>query len=290
MGIYNGAGQLRAHYEYDAWGNILSVTDENGNAITGATHIGNLNPFRYRGYYYDTESGFYYLMSRYYDPVTHRFVNADGYFQSGGDILDANMSAYCRNNPINCYDPTGTMAKTLRELQNDLLWEDNLKYDITDITKAQKAGYGMNDRFSVYDSGGLYYDYSVGDKLLDSLGAIFYSLEVDTDIGVGCGVGIESIGSIEAGAKYALAFHFDESGVMFGDIKSIESSGGVMGWDFVQFGDAIFYDYITQQEFESFGGSNKIGLSFSGYCGFGASISFGWNLDYVINRFCEIWS
>ena len=147
-----------------------------------------------------------------------------------------------------------------------------------------------SDRFSVYDSGGLYYDYSVGDKLLDSLGAIFYSLEVDADIGVGCGVGIESIGSIEAGAKYALAFHFDESGVMFGDIKSIESSGGVMGWDFVQFGDDIFYDYITQQEFESFGGSNKIGLSLSGYCGFGASISFGWNLDYVINRFCEIWS
>ncbi len=47
-------------------------------------------------------------MSRYYDPVTHRFVNADGYFQSGQDILDANMSAYCRNNPVNCYDPTGT--------------------------------------------------------------------------------------------------------------------------------------------------------------------------------------
>ena len=108
VGIYNGAGQLRAHYEYDAWGNILSVTDENGNAITGATHIGNLNPFRYRGYYYDTESGFYYLMSRYYDPVTHRFVNADGYFQSGGDILDANMSAYCRNNPVSFVDFTGT--------------------------------------------------------------------------------------------------------------------------------------------------------------------------------------
>lgn len=99
---------MRAHYEYDAWGNVLSVTDQNGNAITSATHIGNLNPFRYRGYYLDSETGFYYLMSRYYDPVTHRFVNADGYFQSGEDILDANMSAYCGNNPINFYDPTGT--------------------------------------------------------------------------------------------------------------------------------------------------------------------------------------
>lgn len=47
-------------------------------------------------------------MSRYYDPVTHRFVNADGYFQSGGDILDSNMSAYCANNPVMSYDPSGT--------------------------------------------------------------------------------------------------------------------------------------------------------------------------------------
>lgn len=107
VGIYNGSGELRAKYEYDAWGNVLSIKDQNGNAITSATHIGNLNPFRYRGYYYDTESGFYYLMGRYYDPVTHRFINADGYFQSGGDILDTNMSAYCGNNPILNYDPTG---------------------------------------------------------------------------------------------------------------------------------------------------------------------------------------
>ena len=112
VGIYNGAGQLRAHYEYDAWGNVLSVTDQNGNAITSSTHIGNLNPFRYRGYYLDTETGLYYLMSRYYDPVTHRFVNADGYFQSGEDILDSNMSAYCRNNPISYVDPTGTKCST----------------------------------------------------------------------------------------------------------------------------------------------------------------------------------
>ena len=107
VGIYNGAGELKAHYEYDAWGNVISITDNNGNAITNPNHIGNLNPFRYRGYYYDTESGFYYLMSRYYDPVTHRFINADGYFQSGGNILDTNMHSYCGNNPIMFADPTG---------------------------------------------------------------------------------------------------------------------------------------------------------------------------------------
>ena len=112
VGIYNGAGELKAHYEYDAWGNVISITDNNGNAITNPNHVGNLNPFRYRGYYQDTETGLYYLMSRYYDPVTHRFINADGYFQSGGSILDANTFAYCRNNPIMNSDCTGTKCST----------------------------------------------------------------------------------------------------------------------------------------------------------------------------------
>ena len=107
VGIYNGAGELKAHYEYDAWGNVISITDNNGNAITNLNHIGNLNPFRYRGYYQDTETGLYYLMSRYYDPVTHRFINADGYFQSGTSILYGNTFAYCGNNPVSRADTGG---------------------------------------------------------------------------------------------------------------------------------------------------------------------------------------
>ena len=107
VGIYNGAGELKAHYEYDAWGNVISITDNNGNAITSPNHIGNLNPFRYRGYYQDTETGLYYLMSRYYDAVTHRFINADGYFQAGTSILDGNTFAYCANNPVSRADTGG---------------------------------------------------------------------------------------------------------------------------------------------------------------------------------------
>ena len=107
VGIYNGAGDLKAHYEYDAWGNVISITDNNGNAITNPNHIGNLNPFRYRGYYQDTETGLYYLMSRYYDAVTHRFINADGYFQAGTSILDGNTFAYCANNPVSHSDTNG---------------------------------------------------------------------------------------------------------------------------------------------------------------------------------------
>ncbi|MCQ4021800.1 RHS repeat domain-containing protein [Ruminococcus sp. zg-924] len=107
VGIYNGNGDLKAKYTYDAWGNVTAIKDSNGNAITDPNHVGNLNPFRYRGYYMDTETGMYYLMSRYYDPVTHRFLNADGYFQTGLGVLDTNMNAYCGNNPVNCVDYSG---------------------------------------------------------------------------------------------------------------------------------------------------------------------------------------
>ena len=96
-------------------GNVVSVKDADGNAITSKTHVANLNPFRYRGYYQDTETGLYYLMSRYYDPITHRFVNADGYFQSGGSLLDTNMNAYCRNNPVNYVDLTGNFVFSISD-------------------------------------------------------------------------------------------------------------------------------------------------------------------------------
>ena len=66
-----------------------------------------LNPFRYRGYYYEVETGYYYLQTRYYNPEWGRFLNADGYINANGDILGYNMFAYCGNNPVMGYDPTG---------------------------------------------------------------------------------------------------------------------------------------------------------------------------------------
>ncbi len=77
-----------------------------------ASTLGVDNPFRYRGYYYDEESGLYYLNSRYYDPVTGRFINADGYVSGiGGDIQGYNLFAYCFNNPINLSDSNGNWPK-----------------------------------------------------------------------------------------------------------------------------------------------------------------------------------
>ena len=66
--IYNSSGTLLARYTYDSWGKVISIKDSSGNNVP-SLHIVNLNPIRYRGYYYDTETGYYYLQSRYYDPV-----------------------------------------------------------------------------------------------------------------------------------------------------------------------------------------------------------------------------
>ena len=65
------------------------------------------NPFTYRGYYYDDEIGLYYLQSRYYDPATGRFLNADGveYLGANGDIYSYNLYAYCSNNPVMYTEP-----------------------------------------------------------------------------------------------------------------------------------------------------------------------------------------
>ena len=106
--IYDTKGNLLARYIYDTWGDTLSVTDASGKAITDPLHIANINPIRYRGYYYDAETGLYYLQSRYYDTVTKRFVNSDELLGLNGSEARYNLFAYCGNNPANSIDSTGT--------------------------------------------------------------------------------------------------------------------------------------------------------------------------------------
>lgn len=111
IGLYNHGGKLIATYAYDAWGRCIEAkavtADDDGHAVTDPDHIAFINPFRYRGYMYDAESGLYYLGSRYYDPETGRFINADGLLGANGDTLSYNLFAYCSNNPIINSDPTG---------------------------------------------------------------------------------------------------------------------------------------------------------------------------------------
>ena len=97
-------GTVVVEYTYDAWGNVLSITG------MYADTLGVNNPIRYRGYYQDFETGFYYLQSRYYDPAVRRFINADGYINANGDFIGFNMYAYCGNNPIAYIDVSGDSA------------------------------------------------------------------------------------------------------------------------------------------------------------------------------------
>ena len=89
-----------ATYEYDAWGNIVSSSGR----------LAEINPLRYRGYYYDNETGFYYLQSRYYDPANRGFINADVYASTGQGFVGTNMFAYCVNNPVFLTDKDGNFA------------------------------------------------------------------------------------------------------------------------------------------------------------------------------------
>ena len=99
IALLNNAGTVVAEYNYTAY----------GKPIGAVTEIGNLNPFRYRGYYYDDETGFYYLQSRYYDPTNARFINADAadYIGATGTPLSFNLFLYCENDPVNNTDPSG---------------------------------------------------------------------------------------------------------------------------------------------------------------------------------------
>ncbi|MBQ3519336.1 MAG: DNRLRE domain-containing protein [Clostridia bacterium] len=99
--ITNANGSTIVEYKYDTWGKLIATTG------SLASTLGALNPFRYRGYVYDTETGFYYLTTRYYDPDTGRFINADGYISTGYAIIGFNMYAYCLNDPVNLIDSNG---------------------------------------------------------------------------------------------------------------------------------------------------------------------------------------
>jgi len=113
IAITNASGEVTGKYEYDAWGKILSITDQNGTDISSnASHIANINPYRYRSYYYDIEIGMYYLQSRYYDPEVGRFVNGDDpnkliLSAFAKNTLDNNFFTYCLNNPVMYIDPDG---------------------------------------------------------------------------------------------------------------------------------------------------------------------------------------
>ena len=103
-----------ANYKYDAYGKIISITDNKNKEITDLNHVAHINPFRYRSYYYDEEIKLYYLNSRYYNPEYGRFINADGSFDNS-KTMGVNLYQYGYNNPVNTTDSNGNWPKWLKK-------------------------------------------------------------------------------------------------------------------------------------------------------------------------------
>ena len=115
----------RYYYIRDALGNILGIINQNGQivvqysytsygvcSISGNTSLGNENPFRYKGYYYDVETSLYYLTTRYYDPEIGRFISPDSVdYLDPQSINGLNLYAYCMNDPVNYADPSGHLPE-----------------------------------------------------------------------------------------------------------------------------------------------------------------------------------
>ena len=98
--------EVKVEYKYDAWGNLVETTGPLSSTV------GAQNPFLYKGYYFDRETGYYYLQSRYYSPEWCRFINADdpNNLSANGDHSSVNLFAYCNNNPVIYSDPDGEIA------------------------------------------------------------------------------------------------------------------------------------------------------------------------------------
>ena len=122
--IIDEGGVLQAEYVYSPWGEIISAEGD----------LAEINPLRYRGYYYDSETGFYYLQSRYYDPENHRFINADCYASTGQGFIGTNAFSYCGNAPSSRTDGYG------------FAWTDLLEFVDTAI---QEVGNALNS--AAYD-------------------------------------------------------------------------------------------------------------------------------------------
>ena len=114
--IMTADGAVVANYYYSAYGEILSITDADGEPINNTSTVAFHNPLRYRGYVYDSDTGLYYLQSRYYDPTTKRFINEDIYVDTTTGVLGTNMFAYRGNNPIVRIDVAGAVWITFSPL------------------------------------------------------------------------------------------------------------------------------------------------------------------------------
>ena len=249
-GIFDTDMNLIGEYVYDAWGNCTIEA-------TGADNIEIMetNPFRYRGYYWDKELNLYYLQTRYYDPQTGRFINADnvGYGVINFNKINAlNLYSYCINNPINYKDPTGEDWKSF--------WK--------------KVGNFFN-------------------KVVDTIDAVIMTFSIEG--GVGMGFSLEgTVGPVSLyGGGHGNLFYFKAGGdedYPFGTEREVGFGGNVGAFTFgLNFSEE--YEPYGGEGFESSTNEPKafLGVGAGFYLVVGFEFSMGWDLIELKDRLKKIW-
>lgn len=187
IAITDADGEGIVEYEYDEWGKVLNVYTANEDNAE-QSEVANANPLRYRGYYYDAETGYYYLQSRYYDASICRFINADIpeiAQMSKGIAAGTNLYTYCNNNPINNVDNNGKVIATvvIKALAKMLLGV--LAQYVSDIIYNICAGRTGKSAFRPSSSWGSYVSAALtalvpGNKLTSLIARATISTAIDT--------------------------------------------------------------------------------------------------------------
>ena len=170
---------------YDTWGKKVSTTG----SLAGT--LGLFQPFRYRGYVYDWETGFYYLQSRYYDPTTGRFISADVLLSTGQGVLGHNAYAYCGDNPVNRTDSEGQFWNIIAAV---------VVVAVSTVVSAISSG------ISEAASGGSFWAGAAGGAVSGAISAIPAAVAVATGgLSAPAMIGLSSLyGGIGASAGYAV--------------------------------------------------------------------------------------
>ncbi|MBR4209778.1 MAG: RICIN domain-containing protein [Lachnospiraceae bacterium] len=237
--LYNGQGDVTGlvdsgnnevvSYEYDSWGKVVSTTDTSG------AGIGSLNPFRYRGYVYDAETGLYFLQARYYDPETIRFVSPDdvaSLSSKEGTLYEMNLYAYCDNNAITRLDShgdcwwaiaaaVGAVVGATSSILAQLSYSGKVDLKTTIIDSAIGAAGGV-----LTASGVCLFGQVVGNAALSMAEYALTTNEIEPeDLAISCVVGMAAgfIGGEGLGLKQHMG-RIDYSRAVAGSVKSAQKN------------------------------------------------------------------
>ena len=293
IGLTDSSYNLVCSYEYDSWGKLISVKDNNNNVITNPSHIGYINPFRYRSYYYDNETELYYLNSRYYNPEWGRFISIDIYLGITGDILGYNLYLYASNNPINNSDDEGRFFKKAWNWVKKKASQAAKKVSKV-VSKAVKKVKSVANKVakkveqiytSVKESFVFEAEVGFGVGFDDSIGSIEAGLETSKTMGYSYSNGksssyTSSSAGISAGTEnYKIGLSFDLRNFDKGDTNPM-----VMPWEVWNDDNTVRDVTIGLQNNRYVGaeasnsGGRFIGISIGGFLGIGGKIKIGFNI------------